>query len=271
MIEVGKEVSEFKVGDIAWTGNSHMDVGVCDTTIQGRPFFCEKAPENADPEAGIFLALAGVAYDGYLTSKLQLGTSCVVSGLGCIGLLTIQLLKLAGVGPIYAVDPIKFRRDLALEFGANIVIDPLKENVAEAVMKSNCNKGVDAAIETSGNWKALHESIRCCASGYGRVVALGFYQGPGNDLRLGNEFHHSSFYDLGASTILAINNRREPTQGRAWDRIRVYHTLAKMLGDGRLKTQKLLTHKYPFEKAKDAFELIDNHPEEVVKVALTFN
>ena len=238
---------------------------------KNRPFFCERMPEGGKPEMGIFLALAGVALDGYLTSRLMHGETAVVFGLGCIGLLCVQLLRNGGVSKIIAVDPIQNRRDLAMEFGATAAIDPLQTPVAEYVIDQvTQGKGVDAAIETSGNWKALHESIRCCASGYGRVVALGFYQGEGTQLRLGEEFHHSTFFNIGASSILAINNRREPAQGRAWDRIRVYHTLAQMLADGKIQTEKLLTRVYPFEQADKAFEIIDKQPQEVIKVALKF-
>jgi threonine dehydrogenase-like Zn-dependent dehydrogenase len=142
--------------------------------------------------------------------------------------------------------------------------------VAEQIRDINSGKGVDAAIETSGNWKALHEAIRYCASNYGRVVAVGFYQGGGKDLRLGEEFHHSTFYPIGASSILAINHRGEPASGRAWDRIRVYHTLVQMFGEGEIKTDSLITHKFKFEEAQKAFDLIDKHPEDIIKVVLTF-
>ena len=270
VIEIGSNVNDFIVGDKVWTGNCHADVSVCDTTVTGRPFFLEKAPDGTDISAGVFLALGGVAYDGFLTSKLRLGETGVVSGLGSIGLLCVQLMAAAGVNPIIAVDPIELRRNKALEFGADYLIDPIQGNVAEQIRNLNSGKGVDATIETSGNWKALHEAVRCCASNYGRVVALGFYQGEGKNLRLGEEFHHSSFYPMGASKILAINHRGEPAPGRAWDRIRVYHTFAKMLGDGIIKTDGLITHKFKFEDAQKAFDLIDKNPEEILKVILTF-
>ena len=271
VIEAGREVTNFKVGDIVWSGSGHADIVACETTEQGRPFFCERMPDGGDIKSGIFMALSGVAFDGYLTSRLMNGESAVVFGLGCIGLICVQILRNAGVSQIIAVDPIEKRRNLALEFGACAVVDPAKENVAEYVLdKETKGKGVDAVIETSGNWKALHQAIRCCASGYGRVVALGFYQGQGTDLRLGEEFHHSTFYNIGASSILAINNRREPAQGRAWDKIRVYRTMARMLAEGQIQTEKLLSRTYPFEQADEAFALIDKSPEDIIKVALKF-
>ena len=270
VVEVGASVQDFRVGDFVWTGNPHADYAVCDTTIAGRPFFCGAVPDGADPKTGIFLALSGVAMDGYLTSRLTLGESCVISGLGLIGLFCVQLAVRAGVHPVIAVDPLAHRRQMALEFGADHALDPTERPIAEQVRDLNSRKGVDAAIETSGNWKALHESIRCCASGYGRVVALGFYQGPGTDLRLGEEFHTSSFCPMGASSILAVCCRGEPAPGRAWDRIRVYHTMAQMLGSGQLKTLGLLTHTFPYRQAAEAYDLIDRHPEQVIKVAMTF-
>jgi 2-desacetyl-2-hydroxyethyl bacteriochlorophyllide A dehydrogenase len=270
VIETGSEVTAFKVGDKVWSGNPHADFSVCDTTVEGRPFFLELAPEGIDNSSGVFLALGGVAYDGLLTANLRLGETGVVSGLGCIGLLCVQLMAMAGIKSIIAIDPLLRRRNKALEFGADHVIDPAQGDVAEQIRDINSGLGVDATIETSGNWRALHEAIRCCASNYGRVVAVGFYQGGGKDLRLGEEFHHSTFHPVGASSILAINHRGEPAAGRAWDKIRVYHTLAQMFGEGKIRTDGLITQRFKFEDAQEAFDLIDKHPEEVLKVVLTF-
>jgi 2-desacetyl-2-hydroxyethyl bacteriochlorophyllide A dehydrogenase len=271
VIEVGSRVGGFEIGDVAWTGTTgHPDTYVCDTTVDGRPFFCERAPAGADPSAGIFLALGGVAYDGLLTSRLRIGEAAVISGLGVIGLMTVQLCRQAGIGPLIVVDPIAARRNLAIELGAEHAIDPATTPVAEEVRRLNRGRGVDAAIETSGSWVALNEAIRCCASGYGRVVALGFYQGAGTDLRLGEEFHHSSFLPMGASSILAINHRTTPATGYAWDRDRVHRIVAQMLGDGTLSTTGLLTHTFPQAEAAAAFDLVERHPEQIIKVALTY-
>ena len=272
VIEVGPEVHEFSVGDVAWTGTSgHPDSFVCDTTAEGRPFFCERAPDGSDPAAGVFLALGGVAYDGHLTSRLRFGESAVISGLGVIGLLSVQLARLSGIRPLIAVDPVASRRQLAVAFGADHVIDPDAGGVAEQVRNFTHGRGVDAVVETSGSWGALHESIRCCASGYGRVVALGFYQGAGTDLRLGEEFHHSTFHSVGASSILALDHRNEPAPGRAWDRLRVYQTVAGLLGDGTLTTGQLLTRTFPQIEASEAFELIDRSRHGPIKIALTYD
>lgn len=272
VIEVGARVQGFAVGDVAWTGNTgHADTFVCDTTIDGRPFFCERAPDGADAVDGIFLALGGVAYDGHLTSRLRIGESAVVSGLGVIGLMGVQLGRLAGIRPLIVVDPIAARREMALSLGADHAIDPASGSVAEEVLLLNGGRGVDAVIETSGSWTALHEAVRCCASGHGRVVALGFYQGAGTDLRLGEEFHHSSFLPMGASEILAINHRSAPAEGRAWNRDRIHRNIARMLGDGTLSTMGLLTHTFPQEEAAAAFALVDHSPQDIIKVALTFD
>jgi 2-desacetyl-2-hydroxyethyl bacteriochlorophyllide A dehydrogenase len=187
VLEVGSQVESFAVGDIAWTGNAgHPDTFVCDTAADRKPFFCERAPDGAAPTTGVFLALGGVAYDGFLTSHLRLGESAVVSGLGAIGMLTVQLAEIAGVSPLIAIDPIDARLDKAAGLGAEYILNP--GDATAQIVRDVSGGGVDAAIETSGNWAALHEAIRVTASGYGRVVAVGFYQGAGTDLRLGEEF-----------------------------------------------------------------------------------
>ena len=46
--------------------------------------------------------------------------------------------------------------------------------------------------------------------------------------------------------------------------------MAELLGSGKIKTDGLLTHRFPYSEAQKAFELVDKHPENIIKVILTF-
>ncbi len=50
----------------------------------------------------------------------------------------------------------------------------------------------------------------------------------------------------------------------------MHDTAVQLLASGRLRTDGLITHRFPFERAAEAYELIDRHPDEVVKVVLTY-
>jgi NADPH:quinone reductase-like Zn-dependent oxidoreductase len=73
---------------------------------------------------------------------------------------------------------------------AHHTLNARTDAVAERIREAIAGRGADLAIEISGAYPALHDALRSVAVG-GRVVASGFYQGDGIDLRLGDEFHHN--------------------------------------------------------------------------------
>jgi threonine dehydrogenase-like Zn-dependent dehydrogenase len=101
----------------------------------------------------------------------------------------------------------------------------------------------------------------------GKVVAGGFYQGGGTALRLGEEWHHNRLNMISSMGVWDCPHRDYP----AWDRARVHATATDLLAKGKLRTDGLITHRIPFQQAAEAYELIDQHPEEVVKVVLTYD
>lgn len=146
-------------------------------------------PELSDPRIGVLTANLNTALNGVLDAHPSLGDVVVVSGLGVIGLLVVQLLRRAGVGLIIGVDSVEQRGKLAERFGADVVLDPHDE-VAQRVRELTGNRGADIVIEVSGASAALNEAIRTV--GYcGRVVAMSWYGGIFDNLNLAGEFHHN--------------------------------------------------------------------------------
>jgi len=99
------------------------------------------------------------------------------------------------------------------------------------------------------------------------VVACGFYQGEARGLFLGEEFHHSSHGMGGANRMVALHERIE-SPASAWGLRRVLETVWRLLVDGSLPVEKLVTHVYPASRAAEAFLLVDEHPEACLKVVL---
>jgi len=224
VVEVGSEVTEVAVGDRITSAYGHREEAVLN--VEGNDYLFTLPPET-EPERFIFLALGGVALDSYLTSRVRLGESAVVFGLGVIGLLLVQMLKLGGVKPVLGVEPLARRRELAWELGADEVLDPAETEVGRTVRQLlGETQGADVVFETSGNYAALQEAIRCGAPGYSKLVATAFYQGPAEALRLGEEFHHGGSLRQGGCTQIVINDHRlPPAFGRAWDRRRILRTV----------------------------------------------
>jgi threonine dehydrogenase-like Zn-dependent dehydrogenase len=100
----------------------------------------------------------------------------------------------------------------------------------------------------------------------GTVVAAGFYVGDaGSDLRLGEEFHHNRLTLVGSMSGWGAPHR-EP----GWDRRRLRATALELLTRGRLEVDELITHRISFERAAEAYELINERPEETLRVVLTY-
>jgi 2-desacetyl-2-hydroxyethyl bacteriochlorophyllide A dehydrogenase len=267
IVALGSEVKGYREGDIVFTPTQHAERIVMSTTQPG-PFFGSlvpvvRLPNGLPPESGIFLALTGVAYNAVLDGQLLLGESVAVFGAGVIGLLTVQLCRLAGAAQIFVIDPIESRRALAERFGATHVFDPGSgEDVSLTMRRLTDGRGADLAIEVSGSYAGLHEAIRCV--GYnGRVVVSGFSAGPGEALWLGSEFHHNRVRLISSQSFGVA-----PEVSDRWDPAR--RTLAALALLPRLDLAPMITHRFKFAEAAKAFESVDTRPEDVLQVVLEY-
>jgi 2-desacetyl-2-hydroxyethyl bacteriochlorophyllide A dehydrogenase len=263
--DVGPDVTGFAVGDLVHLPFPHRETYTFrpdEPTWFGRP---EPLPPGLDPDRAIVLALAGVALQAVHDAQIKLGDRVAIFGMGVIGLLAVQLARLDGALWIDAVDPLPGRRALAEQFGADRALDPAAGDVALAIKTASPQRGADVAIELSGNDTALHEAIRSVRMA-GTVVAGGFYQDGSVSLRLGEEWHHNRVTLLSSMGVWGCPHRDYPT----WDRARIHATATHLLAAGKLRADGLITHRIPFERAQEAYELIDQHPQDVVKVVLTY-
>jgi 2-desacetyl-2-hydroxyethyl bacteriochlorophyllide A dehydrogenase len=221
-------------------------------------------PDEVEPEQGTLLQSATIALQAVHDAQLEVGDRVAIFGLGAFGLLAVQLARLSGAGWIAAVDPIEGRRELARSFGADRTFDPISQDAGREVTLAAGRGGPDVAIEFSGRYAALHEAMRCVALA-GTVVAAGFYVGGGSDLRLGEEFHHNRLTLVGSMSGWGAP-QREP----GWDRRRLRATALDLIARARLDVDALITHRIPFERAAEAYELIDRRPEATLRVVLTY-
>ncbi len=104
-------------------------------------------------------------------APLDFNDVVVVVGAGNIGLLVVQLLRIAGAGRIVAVDPDKGRRTLALALGADHALDADGETL-EAIAEMSGGRGADVSFEIVGTSGALNTALGCVRKG-GAVVLVG--------------------------------------------------------------------------------------------------
>lgn len=118
------------------------------------------------------------------------GHPAVVFGAGPIGLITAQMVRAAGASAVVVIDRLQPRLDIAQGLGLEVLEATDDVDVAVELKRRWGPDGIPAAWECSGAISALHEAIRCVAR-RGAVIAVGFYQGGAEALRLGEEFHHN--------------------------------------------------------------------------------
>ena len=111
-------------------------------------------PALADPRIGVLSANLNTALNGVLDARPSFGDAVVVSGLGVIGLCLVKLLRRTGVSLVVGVDAIEHRRQVALQFGADVALSP-EDKVAEEVRKLTDDRGADIVVEVSGASRAL--------------------------------------------------------------------------------------------------------------------
>lgn len=83
-------------------------------------------------------------------AHMKIGNTVALSGAGGIGLILLQMIKLQGGTRITVIEPVESKRRLALELGADFVIDPLNQDIVEESMKITDNLGYDFVFEASG-------------------------------------------------------------------------------------------------------------------------
>ncbi len=255
VVETGEGVTSPSIGDLVFTYSPHQSLVV--TTADA----AVRLPVRMEPRLGVLNANLNTALNGVLDARPSLGDVVVVSGLGVIGLLVIQLVHRAGAGLVIGIDRIASRRELASRLGADLVVDPT-EGVAEKVRALTQNRGADVVIEVSGAPPALNEAIRTVGLS-GRVIAMSWYGGTFESLNLAGEFHHNRPRII-SSQVGSVN----PDLGPLWDIPRRQELVTQLLT--QLDLAPLLTHEFPISRAPEAYALVDQGADGLVQCVLTY-
>lgn len=253
--EVGANVTTLAVGDLVYTYTPHSSAAVVPAAT------VVVLPTLLDPRIGVLNANLNTAYNGILDAHPNFGDVVVVSGLGVIGLIQVQILHRLGVRVI-GIDGVPERRALAERFGAEIALEP-GSHVAREVRKLTNNRGADIVIEVSGASAALNEAIRIV--GYnGAVIAMSWYGGTFENLSLIGEFHHNR-----PRIISSQVGGLSPTLGSLWSLERRQEVVLQLMQ--QLDLEPLLTHERSIEDAAEAYRIVDSRPDDLVQFVLAYH
>jgi threonine dehydrogenase-like Zn-dependent dehydrogenase len=200
-----------------------------------------------------------VALNGQLDVPTRHGDRIAVFGHGIVGSFCAQLARRTA-GALAVVDPIASRRQLALAWGADAAFDPAEAEAGISDMTQG--QGVDIAIEATGAPAALQSAIRCVGQ-EGTILAISFFGGRVVPLVLSPEFHYRRQRIISSQTS-TIGSGLQPR----WSFERRTSVAFGLLRQPWLKT--VTPYQLPFERAPEAYHLLDTSPDEVLAVALTY-
>lgn len=258
---VGPDVTDVQVGDLVYLDRPHADGHIVASGVARAGM----VPADVPPERAVFWPLARVALGGVHDAAIQVGETVVVTGLGTVGLLAVQLARRAGATKVIGVDQHPLRLQAGISLGAH-VIDAATSDVAADVRCITGPAGADAAIEASGSYRGLHEAIRSCTVG-GRVATVASYHGEQPGLRLGEEYHRNRITLISSMTVNGCAHRQHPL----WNLDRLNQSARDMVSSSALRVDGLITHRVPFSSAADAYALILDNPQDTIKVVLTYD
>ena len=241
--------------DPDWVGRSVFSFVPHQTSFRATPDSVVELPPGTPPAAGSLLPSVETATNVVLDAAPRLGERVVVFGAGVIGLCVTRLLADFPLESLVVVDPIERRRDLAAALGADRTTTPARLGAADA--------GADLAIELSGQPSALDDAIE--AVGYDARIVVGSWYGTKRaPIDLGGRFHRDRI-DIVSSQVSTIS----PELRGRWDRDRRMDATLDRLD--AIPADELITHRVPFERAPEAYELLDAEPDAAVQVIFEYS
>jgi predicted dehydrogenase/threonine dehydrogenase-like Zn-dependent dehydrogenase len=252
--EIGANVDGFRAGDRVVSNGPHADV------VKVLKNLCARIPDCVDDESAAFVVLASIGLQGIRLAQPTLGESFVVTGVGLIGLLTVQLLRAQGCR-VLAIDFDETKLALARQFGAHTCNPGAGNDPVDAGLAFSRGNGIDGVIITASTQSSdpVTQAARMCRK-RGRIVLVGV---------AGLELNRADFYEKELSLQVSCSygpGRYDPNyedKGHdyplgfvRWTEQRNFEAVLDMLAGGQLDVKPLITHRFEFEDAPKAYEAL---------------
>jgi len=216
-------------------------------------------PESISPESACFFPNTETAVNLVQDASPILGEHVLVLGQGVIGLLTTALLEQFPLASLVSADCYELRRKASENIGVTRSLDPDSANFRAT---ASVQHGFDLTFELSGRPETLNDAIALTAFS-GRIVIGSWYGEKRAPIDLGGDFHRSRI-KLISSQVSTI----APELSARWDKARRFDFTWQSLQ--KIKPEKWITHRFPLDKAADAYRLLDENPQEAIQVILEY-
>lgn len=271
---IGTEVEKFNIGDRVVIEPIEY-CGECYACKQGRGNICEelavlgvhkdggfqeyicvkekqvyKIPDEVSDTQAVMMEPYTIGYQANSRGNVKKDDVVLIYGCGPVGLIALDIAKSRGA-ICYSTDFNEKRLKLAQEFGADGVFDPSKVDVNEEISRLTNGSGANVIIDAVGLPSIISEAVKN-VSVAGRVVSMGFSEEPATVTLL----------DITKKEVEIVGTRLQSHK---------FQTVIDEYPSKLDKIDKLITHTFYFEEFKEAFDLIENNPQEVGKIVLSFD
>lgn len=269
VVEVGPGVDDLRPGDrVACAGGGHAVHG--EFAVVPRNLVA-RLPDNVDFESGAFATLGAIAMHALRLGRLQLGERVAVIGLGLLGLLTAALARTAGAS-VFGVDLDSGRVRLARQLGASAYTRPEAEAAAQA---GSDGMGYDLVVICADGPSNDPVTLAAeLARDRARVVAVG---------AVGLELPRKAYYEKELEFIVSRSygpgrydleyeeaGHDYPLGYVRWTEGRNLQSVVDLMGEGRLDVHPLISHRFPIERAEEAYARLAEGGADLLGVALTY-
>ena len=261
-------VAGYSIGDRVVSNGPHADV-VC---ITGN--LCARIPDGVSDQAASFTVVGSIGLQGIRLAAPTLGEAFVVIGVGLIGLITVQLLRAQGCR-VMAIDLDEDKLKLAREFGAETCNPGVGENPVAAGLVFSRGLGVDGVIVTASTKSSdpITQAAQMSRK-RGRIVLVGV---------TGLELNRADFYEKELTFQVSCSygpGRYDPSyedKGHdyppgfvRWTEQRNFLAVLDMMDVGRINTDALITHRFEFDEAPKAYDILTNE-KNALGIVLTYD
>lgn len=247
---------DFKPGDRVVSNGPHADV------VSVSKKLCAHIPDDVNDEAAAFTVVASIGLQGIRLAQPTLGETFVVTGVGLIGLLTVQMLRAQGCR-VLAIDFDQAKLDLARKFGAETCNPGNGEDPVAAGMAFSRGNGIDGVIVTASTKSSdpITQAAQMCRK-RGRIILVGV---------TGLELNRVDFYEKELSFQVSCSygpGRYDPEYEEKgndypigfvrWTEQRNFEAVLDLMSSGQINVDPLISHRIPFVDAPKAYDVLSS-------------
>lgn len=234
--------------DLQFPGGPPNDGALCEY-IAVHAAFCFPVPDSITPAEAAMIEPLAVAIHTLELAKIRPGETAAILGLGPIGLLTAQVAKLCGVSRLFGTDLEAYRVEASRRYGVDIAFDVSTCDSVACIMDATNGRGVDVVFDCARSVDTPGIAIHV-ARPAGRCVLTGI----------------SGHEEL----VLPVDIARRKELTFQWCRRFCFNYPAAIAwtATGQVDVKSLITHSFPLEQAAEAFELVCNMEDGVLKASV---